>query len=289
MATYSIRDLEKLSGIKAHTIRIWEKRYNLVSPMRTNTNIRYYCDNDLKKLLNISILNRSGYKISKIADLGSDEIKEKVVFLINDTGDRYSQIESLVLSMIELDEKKFEKVLNTNILKLGFEKTILDIIHPFLERIGILWQTGKINPAQEHFISNLVRQKIIVSIENILPEENSNPKKFLLFLPEGELHELGLLFYNYLLKKKGHRAIYLGQSVPFDDLVEVDEIKSCDYLLTAFITAYTDYDINDYINKLSKTFKDKNIYVLGRRLNGLKKFPKNIILVFSPNDFLEKI
>ncbi|MBN2521014.1 MAG: MerR family transcriptional regulator [Bacteroidales bacterium] len=287
MGKYSIKDLEKLSGIKAHTIRIWENRYKLLQPMRTATNIRYYCDNDLKRLLNISILNKNGFKISKIAKLESNELKEKVVYLIGETSDFNSHIESLIISMIELDELKFEKILNANILKFGFESTVLKIIYPLLERIGILWQTGKIKPAQEHFISNLIRHKIIVAIENIIPEENQNPKRFMLFLPEGELHELGLLFYSYLIKKKGHKIIYLGQSVPFDDIIDTAKIKQIDYFFTAFITTYKNYDLLTYIKDFSKIFSDKTIFILSSLEKQLNSLPYNFKLIDSHQKFLD--
>ena len=170
MAYYSIKDLEKLSGIKAHTLRIWEKRYNLVEPKRTETNIRYYDDEDLKKVLNVALLNRNGLKISHIAGLKTEEINSKISDLSKGNQDSESVIDNLVISMIELDEKKFEKILSRTIMQAGFEETILYTIYPFFQKIGLLWQTGAINPAQEHFISNLVRQKLIVAIDGIIDE-----------------------------------------------------------------------------------------------------------------------
>jgi len=225
MANYSIRDLEKLSGIKAHTIRIWEKRYQLIQPRRTSTNIRYYSDNELKKLLNISILHRHGYRISKIAQLDNDEIHERIREITNEGCDFISQVENLVIAMIELDENKFEKILSKSIIRIGFEETIIKLVYPLFEKIGILWVTGTINPAQEHFMSNLIRQKLVSAIDGQISSDSSASKKFILFLPEGELHELGLLFYSFMLKKSGHQVIYLGQSVPFHDLIEINEIK----------------------------------------------------------------
>ena len=153
MSTYSIKDLEQISGIKAHTIRIWEKRYNIVSPLRTNTNIRFYTDGDLKRLLNVSILNRNGFKISNIVRLSKEEILRSVMETSISYMNFESQIENLVIAMIDMDEIKFEKTLSNSILKLGFEETVSNIIFPFLEKTGILWQIGTINPAQEHFIS----------------------------------------------------------------------------------------------------------------------------------------
>jgi MerR family transcriptional regulator, light-induced transcriptional regulator len=218
MASYSIKDLEDLSGIKAHTIRIWEKRYGIVVPERTTTNIRLYSDDDLKKLLNISILNRNGLKISYLSKLTNNELKEKVIHISRETSDAGTQIENLIISMLELDEWKFDKILSDSIIRIGFEEAMVQVMHPFFEKIGLLWQTGSINPAQEHFVSNLMRQKLIVAIDGQAPARLENRPTFILFLHENELHELGLLFYSYLLKKKGVNVIYLGQAVPFDDL-----------------------------------------------------------------------
>ncbi len=218
MAHYSIKDLEKLSGIKAHTLRIWEKRYQIVKPSRTDTNIRYYCDDDLKRILNISILNRHGLKISRIAGMTDAQLSEQVMHLAQATGDHESQIEQLTIAMIEMDEERFEKTLSKSIMTVGFEETVLTIIYPFFDKVGMLWQTGSINPAQEHFVSNLIRQKLLVAIDSQNYPHNPESRRFLLFLPEGELHELGLLFFHYILKKHGHQVIYLGQSVPFADL-----------------------------------------------------------------------
>ena len=259
MAIYSIKDIEKLSGIKAHTIRIWEKRYRLVEPKRTDTNIRYYDDQDLKKLLNVALLNRNGHRISQIANLGVEELNKKIQNLSNEHRDNESRIDDLIISMIEMDERQFEKVLSTAIMQSGFENTILYTLYPFFEKIGILWLTGAINPAQEHFISNLVRQKLIVAIDGIVDRSDANNKHFVLFLPENELHELGLLFKAYLLKKRGHKITYLGQSVPFEDIKKVSDLLNPDYFVTSFYTAITGESINDYLKKLSENLGGKNI------------------------------
>src|SRR4028119_2082894 len=162
MSVYSIKDLEHLSGIKAHTLRIWEQRYNIIRPKRTDTNIRYYDDTDLKLVLNISLLKEHGFKISEIARMTMEDMSQEVLSL-TDKNLRYSdQIQALTLSMIDLDEERFEKIMSTNALQVGFEQTMINIVYPFLIKIGVLWQTGAISPAQEHFISNLIRQKLTV-------------------------------------------------------------------------------------------------------------------------------
>ncbi|MEZ5083965.1 MAG: MerR family transcriptional regulator [Bacteroidales bacterium] len=264
MANYSIKDLENFTGIKAHTIRIWEKRYNVVEPKRTETNIRYYDDEDLKKLLNVSILNRHGYKISNIVEFSNSSITDKILNLAQSNSNAESQIENLVVSMIEMDENKFDKIFNTSIINLGFEETILKLIYPFFEKIGILWQLGTINPAQEHFISNLIRQKLIVAIDGLVTNVNQKSKCFVLYLPEGEFHELGLIFYQYLIKKRNHKLYYLGQTVPVEALKEVLMLKEVDYLFTSIITPMNDDKMECHFNELLKTTENiKKIFLSG--------------------------
>lgn len=286
MAKYSIKDLEKLSGIKAHTIRIWEKRYNLVEPKRTDTNIRFYDDDDLKRVMNIALLNRKGMKISQLAQLDDHQICSKINDLSNGESDHEYTLDNLVISMIDLDEKKFDKILSLAIMRDGFETTLINTIHPFFEKVGVLWLTGAINPAQEHFISNLMRQKIIVAIDGVMEDISPRSKSFVLYLPEGELHELGLLFYYYLLKKRGHRITYLGQSVPFEDLHTVIKIKPCDYILTSFHSSITGIDINEYVTKLSLSFPPQGILFSTFETDNLKKdFPSNVKRIKNATDF----
>ncbi|MBN2213350.1 MAG: MerR family transcriptional regulator [Bacteroidales bacterium] len=288
MATYTIKDLEKLSGIKAHTIRIWEKRYGIIEPQRTSTNIRTYCDLDLKRLLNISLLNQNGFKISKIANLSNDELSDKIHHLQQNPADTESQIKRLTLSMIELDEEKFEKILSRALIQLGFEDTIIKVIYPFFQKIGILWQTNIINPAQEHFVSNLIRQKMIVAIDSEMNIDHRNYKNFILYLPEGEWHEMGLLFFAYLIKKRGHRLIYLGQSVPMNDLIEVAKLRPADYIVTAFVSSINGQDIAQYLKNLSERLTNETIYVSGSQTSNLTdKLPSNVKIVSSPVEFID--
>jgi DNA-binding transcriptional MerR regulator len=293
MANYSIKDLENFTGIKAHTIRIWEKRYNIIEPKRTYTNIRYYSDEDLRKLLNISILNRNGVKISKIMNFSDQSINEKVLNLSQTNGDIESQIEALVIAMIDMDESKFEKIFNTAVINYGFEEAILKLMYPFFEKIGILWQTGSINPAQEHFISNLLRQKLIVAVDGISHSMNGNSKSFLLFLPEGEHHELGLIFYHYIIRKYKHNVYYLGETVPLPGLIEISKTKKIDYLLTSIHTSITRDEIQDYLTSLSDNFKKATIFILGLFTKNIDfSIPLNIILIediYSLKTELDKI
>jgi len=290
MATYTIKDLERLSGIKAHTIRIWEKRYNIIAPQRTATNIRNYCDGELKKLLNISLLNRKGLKISILAQLSNKELNEKINQLIQNYSDTESLIESMAIAMIDLDEVKLEKILSRTIMQLGFEETIIKILYPFLIKIGVMWQTGIINPAQEHFISNLIRQKLIVAIDGLIAGNNPHSKKFTLFLPDGEFHELGLLFYHYLIKRRGHQVIYLGQSVPLDDLLETKRLKPVNYLVTAFVSFRNGKDIINYSKAIAGKFVDQPIYLSGKQTENIKdKLPENVKIITSPGTFRDEL
>jgi DNA-binding transcriptional MerR regulator len=286
MAQYSIKDLEKLSGIQAHTIRIWEKRYHLVTPKRTSTNIRVYSDEDLKRLLNVAVLNHNGLKISKVAKLSDDEMKERILQLTSDTSNFANQIESLVVAMVELNEQKFESVLQKQIEQIGFEDVIVKIVYPFLIKIGVLWQTGNIHPAQEHFVSNIIKKKLFVAIDTI--NLKADGIKFIMYLPEGEYHEIGLLFYTYVLKKNGFQPVYLGQSVPFEDLISVQKAYNADYLFTSFITTLQDFSFTDYIQELSKTFKKQKVFIPGNIVQKIeiKRIP-NIVKIKSPEHFKE--
>ncbi len=268
MGQFSIKDLEHLSGIKAHTLRIWEQRYNIINPKRTETNIRYYDDDDLKRILNISLLNDHGFKISKIAQM-PPEVLTREVMQITETPNRHSdQIQALTISMIQLDEQRFEKIMSTNILHHGFEKTMMEIIIPFLLKIGMLWQTGAINPAHEHFITCLIRQKIIVAIDGLVSQLRPGQLKFMLFLPEGELHELTLLFSHYMIKARAHQVIYLGQNLPLEDLHQVSHIHQPDYMLCIITTAPGQGAVQEYINTLSQRFPDTHLLLTGWQVVG---------------------
>lgn len=264
MGHYSIKDLENLSGIKAHTIRIWEQRHGIITPKRTPTNIRYYNSEDLKTLLKIARLKESGIKISKIASMSPDEINQEIGSLdLDDSDETRNYIHFLTTAMIDLDEDLFEKTLSTCILQIGLESTMYEVIHPFLLKIGTMWQTEAVNPAQEHFITCLLRQKLIVAIDGQKVKSNVDTKRFLLYLPEGELHELTLLFSSYLLKRAGHRVIYLGQNMPFADVETAYKIYRPDYILSISTSMPTKDHIQQYVNDLSEKFPDVTILLSG--------------------------
>ncbi len=285
MAEYSIKDLEKISGIKAHTIRIWERRYNIVEPLRSETNIRKYTDLDLKRILNISILNQNGFKISKIAKLDNQELKERVLDLCLDTCNVNVQIESLVVAMLELNEAKFNNVLTHSIIKRGFENTVEEILFPFLDRIGVLWQAGSILPAQEHFISNLIRQKLIVAIDNEMGTKKSG-KQITFFLAEDELHEIGLLFYSLLARKEGFNVIYLGMLLPFSDLKVVNEIQKADAFFTSFVSPPSNDELHTILTSYKEEFPDTPFYITGLQVKQhASSIPENFHMISSAQDF----
>ena len=263
---YTIKDLENLSGIKAHTIRIWEKRYNLFSPFRSDTNIRSYSGNDLKKLLNVAQLNREGIKISKIVAMAPVVLDQVVQELFKESTDVELTIERLIASMIDLNEPEFEHILSDLLIDKPFENVVMDYIFPFLERIGILWQTGSISPAQEHFISNLIRNRIIVATDKLPVPSTYKPSNFILFLREAELHELGLLFCNYLLKKLGYKTIYLGQSVPLSDLVKVQEEYQANYLVTSLINSNITPGTDKYLKMVDTQTPTATLIAFGNQI-----------------------
>jgi MerR family transcriptional regulator, light-induced transcriptional regulator len=275
MGKYSIKELERLSGIKAHTIRIWEKRHRLIEPERTSTNIRFYSDDDLKKIINVSLLNNKGIKISKIANLNSQELTNKVFELSQTTDEVSVYIDQMVVAMIDLEEELFEGLLAKLTLRFGFERTITEMVYPFMEKIGVLWQTGNITPAQEHFISNLVRQKIIVAID-ALPLPPKTAKRVLLYLPENELHEIGLLFYHYIAKKEGFRTYYLGQSVPYADLKQVYNVHLPKFVITSLTAIPQPKEVQSYVDAICGDFKSSIILASGALMRKVAlKFPSN--------------
>ncbi|WP_420576132.1 MerR family transcriptional regulator [Ekhidna sp.] len=266
MSVYSIKDLEHLSGIKAHTIRIWEQRYQLFSPERTPTNIRYYNDDDLKLILSIATLKNQGMKISKIVAMPRDLIQQEVHKISEGDKSEEDQISGLTLAMVDLDESVFSSILNETIELMGFEKAMMNVIYPFMKKIGILWMTNAINPAQEHFITHLVRQKLIAATDKA--NVNVEGPLYLLFLPEGELHELGLLFANYVLRSRGIRTVFFGQTVPLEALEEVYHKLHPQCIMTALTTAPESIEVQKYVDRLGNKFKDCTIYITGSRVVG---------------------
>jgi MerR family transcriptional regulator, light-induced transcriptional regulator len=257
MDAFTIKDLENLSGIKAHTIRIWEQRYSFLKPKRTDTNIRLYSNDELKTVLNIALLNKYGFKISHIDKMRPDEIKDRIHSLSDAQAAKERMVNELLQQMVDLDIAAFEQTLNGYIKSKGMERTVTQIVFPFLEKIGVLWITGHINPAQEHLVSNIIRQKLIVAIESTIPSFIKKSTA-LLFLPEGEYHELGLLYTYYILKNKGINTIYLGANVPVKDAVYIINLKKPDFVYIHLTATATNFNFERSINtSVQKGFTSK--------------------------------
>lgn len=290
MSIYSIKDLERYSGIKAGTLRIWESRYKLLSPQRSSTNIRYYSDDDLRHIMNVGFLNKQGIKISKIADLSPKQINEKVLGISEKQFSADLQIEQLFIAMLDYKETLFEEVFANCVRKIGFEDTMIDVIYPFLQKLGVMWHAGTVNPSQEHFILQLIRQKLVVAIDSIASHIPSSSPRFLLYLPENEFHELALLFYNYWLRSKGYSTVYLGQSVPYVDVKRAYSQIMPDFLLTVITCPKEDIEIQTYLNTLSKDLSKARILITGSAgMLQKAKLPSRIFLFKSPQDFDKKM
>lgn len=255
MKRYSISDIEGLIGIKAHTLRAWESRFNLVPPKRTATNIRFYDEQDLKLLLNVVTLNENGYKISKIALLSQQQISNLVTQLKTDWNNDAVQVLNLSEATLKYDEEAFSKILSSCIKEMGLVKTMDLVLFPFMKRVGMLWQTSTLNLSQSLFAANLIRDQLIIAINKVRKPVKEAPKRFLLFLPEAETHETGLLFARYLLKRCGHEALYLGQDIPYDDLNKVIDAYCPDYAFIVLTSLNLGKDVNKIISKVMDNLK----------------------------------
>lgn len=286
MASYSIKDLEKLTGVKAHTLRIWEQRYQLLQPQRTDTNIRYYSDEEAKKLLKVSALYHQGIKISRIASMDEAKINECILDQELSANHGHAYIEKLTIAMIELSEELFISTFDQSVAEHGFKDTITKIVYPFLEKIGIMWTIGDINPAQEHFISNLVRQKLIARIDKIYDPKSKPNKRAILYIPEGDLHELGLLFYSYVLQESGFQVIYLGQSVPAQDVLSIAKTYACDLFVSSVINPSIIEEYKKSLQELFKTFPKAQVFLAGSQKEAFVGLHKSIRNVNSPDELL---
>lgn len=270
---FTIKDLENFSGIKAHTIRIWEKRYNILEPNRTESNIRYYDINNLQKLLNISLLNANGLKISKIAQLPESKLNASVRELVAKNGIDTQASNSLKLSMLNFDENLFNVTYNNLIAKSSLRDVFKNVFLPFLNEIGLLWQVNSVTPAHEHFITNLIQQKIHINIERLQLSSPTNfDKIFVLYLPENEIHDLGLLYLHFELLLHGYQSIYLGQSVPVDNLNDVKKVYSNICFVSYLTVEPSKLTIEEYIesvNNIVLTDDDSELWLLGRKLTEL--------------------
>lgn len=276
MDVFTIKDLENLTGIKAHTIRIWEQRYSFLKPNRSNSNIRCYNSDELRIILNISLLNKYGYKISHINRMVEDEIQDKILLLSQVEALQARLVNELIQCMIGLDMEAFECKLDKYIKKHGIEESILKIIFPFLERIGVLWLTNHINPAQEHLVTNIISHKLIVGIDGI-KNNNQSEKKVLLFLPEGEHHELGLLFIYYLLKREGFTVLYVGANIPVKDMASIAIGKEPVILYSHLTSVVQNFNLENFLFSIHTELSNCQFVISGKLIQSYKKkIPPNI-------------
>lgn len=289
MDAFTIKDLENLTGIKAHTIRIWEQRYGFLNPQRTETNIRYYSNTELKTVLNIALLNKYGYKISHIDRMTPVEMKDKILSLSQAQAQQERIVNDLIHCMVDLRMEDFEAVLDNYIMGKGVERAITQIIFPFLERIGILWLTNHVNPAQEHLVTNIIRQKLIIGIESVNSHVSLN-KSTLLFLPEGEHHELGLLFMYFLLKSRGVKVLYLGSNVPLKDVEYVVNLKKPDFLYSHLTSVANNFNFEKFLINAHNRMPDIRFVISGQLTQSYKKrIPSNISFKRSLSEVMEYV
>ncbi len=278
VATYSIAEVEHLTGIQAHTLRIWERRYGLIKAQRTDTKIRFYDDRQLKLLLNVSILLKNGYRVSAIDKMQVAEIEEVTERLLTqevaDVGKDVHQ--GLTKSMLAFDEPLFVKIFESHRTRHGLKSTAVDLLYPFLHHVGVLWSTNRSMPAQEHFISNLIRRKLFSAIEN-LPDPKEEARKLVLFLVEGDYHEIGLLLSYYLAREAGFRVYYLGQNVPCEDVLSTCAMVDAHYAMTIVLHSRPSYE-----SQIKKICEGKAKVIVAGNLRKEKKFTH----LNSPQDFI---
>ena len=290
---FTIKDLENISGIKAHTIRIWEKRYNLLAPKRTDTNIRYYTSNSLKKLLNIVLLKDNNYKISKIAAMPADAIQNTARELANKDALNQHSFQAFKLAMIQFDSTLFNTTYTNLLQNSTFSEITKTYFIPLLNFVGLLWQTNTLIPAHEHFISNLITQKILVQTENLTYSSLNASTTYVLFLPEHEIHEIGLLYVNYELLLRGFKTIYLGRSLPIDNLSTFfnSDTKMC--FITSITVSPTRDLLESYFKELDTLLnaKNHNLMAAGNKLEEIENitFKSNVKLYPSIVPLLKDI
>ena len=286
MGHFSISDLEQLSGIKAHTIRMWEQRYNLLRPVRTATNIRMYCEDDLRRLLNVTTLCGRGQRISQVARLSDAEIKEAVLACCEDGHDYHLQVNALLAAMLGFDEISINQLFNEATNRLGFEQMMLYVAYPLLQRIGLMWLAGTVNPAQEHMMSHLLRQKMMAATD-ALPAVPTTARRWVLFLPTDELHELALLFMNYALRLRGQHTLYLGQNMPTADLGSVCETYQPDAVVAVLTLNPERGRVTEFAQEVAVQCPGKLVVLYGplARQEGLV-LPPNCVAPVLMTDFL---
>lgn len=291
---FSIKDLENLSGIKAHTIRIWEKRYNILEPMRTDTNIRYYDLASLQKLLNITLLHNHGYKISKISKYPEETIPALVLEIISEKSAKHHAINAFKMAMMNFDQTLFFNTYNSLLSEKTFREVFYDVFIPLMSEIGILWQTDTITPAHEHFVSYLIKQKILINTEKLqVLEPTKTDKVFILYLPLNEIHELGLMYLNYEIIYHGYKTIYLGESVPIESLKDIKKYFDT-IVYVSYLTVEPNKElVNEYVNKINTEILDdtSELWLLGRMVEFIDepKLPSKTKIHYSISELVNKL
>ncbi|GAA4369025.1 MerR family transcriptional regulator [Hymenobacter saemangeumensis] len=290
MGSFSISDLEQLSGIKAHTIRMWEQRYNLLRPVRTSTNIRTYCDSDLRRLLNVTTLCGRGRRISQVAKLSDAEMAQEVLACCDDAQDYNQQVNNLLASILAFDEARLDSLLNSGASKLGFEEMMLRVVYPLLQRIGLMWLAETMSPAQEHLLSHLLRQKLLAATDALPLSSLNQASRWVLFLPEHELHELALLFMNYALRVRGHHTLYLGQNLPISELTSVYAAYQPQTLVTVLTSQPERGRVGEFAQVVKAACPDARLVLYGpmARQEGLE-LPAYCVAPRLMTDFLTLI
>ncbi|MEJ2162318.1 MAG: MerR family transcriptional regulator [Robiginitalea sp.] len=293
--SFGIRDLENLSGIKAHTIRIWEKRYGLLNPERTETNIRTYSLQSLQKLLNVTLLYNNGYKISKIAKIPEQQINQRVREIVAQSSVKSHAINAFKLSMINFDQSLFQKTYSGLLAEKSFREIFWEVFMPLLHELGLLWQSETIGPAHEHFVTHLIKQKIYTSTEKLQAlEPTREDKVFVLYLPENEIHEIGLLFVNYELVLRGYKTIFLGQTIPLENLVDLQKYYDDLFFLSYFTVIPTKDNLDKYLESFQEYLgkeNSANLWILGRQTEHLseKQLPETIRAFHSIEQLLNAL
>lgn len=287
MDSYSISSVEQLTGIKAHTLRVWERRYKSLIPHRTNTNIRYYDDSQLKKILNIGTLLNHGHKISSLSTYSDEKLNELLssIFDSNNEKANDAHVNMMVNHMLSFDERSFDKVLSNAILKYGFYEAIINVVYPFLRKTGLLWSTSNVAPSQEHFASGIIRRKLLTAIDGI-PYPDTLKSKFVLFLPPDEWHDIGLLVADFLIRKRGGDSINLGQNVPYSSIRLAVERSNATHMVT-FLTSGS--NALSALETLSRLSSELSVSFLAYTTINFEKKPNNVILLESPASIFKYI
>ncbi len=292
--SFSIKDLENLSGIKAHTIRIWEKRYNLLEPERSDSNIRTYSLQNLRKILNIAVLNNSGVKISHIADISEEELNDKVREITIENKENSLAVNNFKIAMLNFDQSLFEATYNQLLARNSFRDVFLKEFLVLLTDIGNLWSTNTISPAHERFISTLIKQKILVNIERVQNVSPNDDMTYILYLPMNEIHDIGILYLHFELMLKGYKSVFLGPSVPLENLYELQHVFENITYISYFTVEPVREKVLGYLQTVSKNIlskRNEKMHIIGNNVRDMDKssLPDNIVAHDSIVELLDRV